>query len=77
MNAIDTTAVLSEVIATARDARAAVVDGTMPPKTANAIAAQNHAITTAVGLDLRTRIFDAEMRAMESHARDRLPAAAE
>ena len=52
---------LLEVIEISRLARDKLIAGELSPKEANGIAAQNHNIIGAYALDLRERIFDAEM----------------
>lgn len=68
---------LKEVIATAKAARAKLLDKEIAVKEANGIYNQNHSILTAYAIDLRNRIFLAESaEAIASHE-TRLVAATE
>lgn len=51
---------LIECIETAKKARDGVLDKSLSVKEANAIAANNHTVTTAHLIDLRERMFAAE-----------------
>lgn len=52
---------LKEVIRTSQEARQSLVDRAIDVKTANAVAKLNGTIVTAHAIDLRERIFAAEL----------------